>query len=156
MAENFELTPEDRLLWEQRFPRAGYWVGVHNSHPGINNGRPIEPTPPPPYTGPALPPMPPAPAMPPYLGNNQPILGNIHPGAMIPLPPVNPVPIYDIRYHPGAMIPLPPIDPVPIYDIHRHANARSVSIPRDARSSIPPRKLKFGLVHEAAVKNILI
>ena len=96
MANNFSLSPEDRLRWQQRAPRASYWFGVSDTHPFIHGEQPIgAPPPPPPYT-PALP-TPPAPAFQSYQQSILNIPGVIYPGTVIQLPPVNPVPIYDVR-----------------------------------------------------------
>lgn len=74
MANNYTLTAEDRLRWERRAPRASYWLGVSDTHPFINGGRPAGATtitplpmmiPPPPMMLPPLPPimLPPPPPM---------------------------------------------------------------------------------------------
>lgn len=103
MSHNFTLSPEDRLLWQQRAPQASYWFRVSDAHPFINGRQPIGTTLPPlpPYT-PTYPPVPPAPSFQPHLGNNQltpSIPGLVHPRPMTPLPCTNPVPIYDVCHH---------------------------------------------------------
>ena len=116
MAENFTLSPEDRLLWQQRAPRASYWFGVSNTHPFINGGQPI------PGLGAAPPPPPYAPIQPPaYLPNGQ----------LLPGIPVVP--------HPGMF---PHVGHMPIYDV-RHQNEVAPAITGDTRPSLPPRKPKF-------------
>lgn len=95
MANN-HLTPEDIRRYQQRAPRAGYWLGVLPTHPFIHgpavDGQQIPPQdvhqqnpppypfgPPPPYhfQGPPPPPYhlqgpPPPPYLPPYLAPNYP------------------------------------------------------------------------------------
>lgn len=75
MADNFTLSPEDRLLWQQRAPRASFWFRVSDTHPNINGGQPIPglgvAPPPPPYSPPRMP-APPTPTIQPYFGNSQP------------------------------------------------------------------------------------
>ena len=93
------LSPKDCLLWERNAPRASYWLGVSNTHPFIHGGQPMGATLPPPYS-PAPPPTPLTPALQPYHRNNHPIPGIpgvVYPGVTIPLPPTNPVPIYDVH-----------------------------------------------------------
>ncbi|KAF9781634.1 hypothetical protein BJ322DRAFT_1023023 [Thelephora terrestris] len=99
MANNFSSSPEDRLLWQQRAPRASYWFHISDSHPDINGGQPIpEFGPPPPYT-PPHPPGPPAPSMQAHFSNTQvvPSLpGGIHSEATIGFLPASQVPVYDL------------------------------------------------------------
>ena len=67
MSNHPVLSPEDLLLWQQRAPRASYWLRVSDSHPFIDGGRPLETALPPPYTPVHIP----APAILAYLGNDQ-------------------------------------------------------------------------------------
>lgn len=131
MANNFTLSPEDRLLWQQRAPRASYWFRVSDTHPFINGGQPIPglgaTPPPPPYT-PAQMPAPPIPAMQPYFGNGQVIPGI--PAPMMPFPSANTVPIYDVR----------------------HQNV-APTIPEDPRPSLPPHESESSLVYDIPINN---
>lgn len=85
MANNHNLTPADIQRYQQRAPRAGYWLGVLPTHPFIHgpavHGQQIPPQPihqqnPPPYFGLPPPyhlqglPLPPyfAPGYPPPIG----------------------------------------------------------------------------------------
>ncbi|KAF9789323.1 hypothetical protein BJ322DRAFT_1018008 [Thelephora terrestris] len=119
MANNFSLSPEDHLLWQQRAPHASYWFRISDSHPDINGGQPIpEFGPPPPYT-PLHPPGPPAPSMQAHFSNAQvvPSLpGGIHSEATIGFLPASQVPVYDVRQH---------VDLAPV-------------AARDSRTSLPP------------------
>lgn len=119
MAHNFTLSPEDRLLWQQRAPRASYWFRVSNTHPFIHGGQPIPAPgvtpPPPPYT-PVHPPATPTPAYP-SLTDGQLVTSfpqMVHPGVVTPFPPVAvaPAPIYNIYQQNGAAL-VAPEDPQP-------------------------------------------
>ena len=123
MANNFNLTPEDHLHWQRRAPRASYWFGVSDVHPFINSGQPTGTAmlpPPPPYT-PALP-TPPTPDFQPYPVNT----GVVHAETPVQLPPVNLVPIYDIR---------------------NNNSMGSSDTNQNAYPSLPPRKFMFAFVN---------
>jgi hypothetical protein len=136
MANNFTLSPEDHLLWQQRAPRASYWLRVSDTHPFINGGRPIPEfglPPPPPYT-PSHPPTP-VPSTQAHLSN------------------VQGIPNFSGVIHPGVTT-FPPTGQVPIYDIHRHVEPAQV-VPRDSRPALPPRKPTICLFRKGVINDIL-
>lgn len=112
MAQNFSLSPEDRLLWQERAPRASYWFRVSDTHPFIHAGQPAaarSDTPPPPPYMPTVPP-PPAPTGPPPIPvptYQPPAPAPTHrpPAPMPASQPPMPAP----AYHPT--MPMPPYQP---------------------------------------------
>ncbi|THU97007.1 hypothetical protein K435DRAFT_857992 [Dendrothele bispora CBS 962.96] len=99
------FSDEDLHRWRARFPRAGYWLGVHPTHPFIH-GPTIDPAvaaqhaqqnahalgPPPPYVAPnvhALGPPPPYVAPAGGLPTSAPTVPAPVPGAIMPIPPVH-------------------------------------------------------------------
>lgn len=173
MADDFTLSPEDRLLWQRRAPRASFWFRVSDTHPSINGGQPIPglgvTPPPPPYSPPRLP-APPTPQ--PYLGSGQHTYGlgaaPPLPHYLPPYPPTLPTPTLQPYLgngqpitgmpgvaHPGFTVPFPPVNMVPIYDVHHQNNAVPVT-PEDAPPSLPSRKLKFSSIHNVSANDILV
>ena len=57
--------------------------------------------------------------------------------------------------HPGLTIPLSPVNPVPIYDV-RHQNNIPPVTPEDVRPSLPPRKLTLSHLHDVGNDGIPI
>lgn len=141
MTQNFNLSPEDQILWRQRAPRASYWLGVSNAHPFINSGQPIPGlgvTPSLPSYPMMQPPVPATPTLPPYLANGPPIPGipgMVHPGPVAPFFPGIPVPIYDVCHQNGAHHE----DNVPRENHVGHENNVARATP-EAPSHFPTRK----------------
>lgn len=148
MSEN--LTPEDRLLWARRAPRASYWLGVSNTHPNIHGH--YQPTPTGPPTGPPTagppngPPPPYAPPHPPYhphppgfpapglaTGGGQPPFYHPHPA--LPVPGLVTHGGQVMFHHPGPAIGNG-FQQVPLYDVRSQTQAaqplpnRGVSVTR--------------------------
>jgi hypothetical protein len=162
---NFVLSPEDRLLWQQRAPRASFWFRVSDTHPFINNGQPVGTMtqPPPPYT-PVQPPAYPGPVFEPYPGYGQPassIPGMIHPGTVIPPPLANTVPIYDVRDrnrdHTEPIYDVRDRDRMElIYDVHRSNRTEPTNANEIVHPSVPSRKLDFSSVYSALNNTIVL
>ena len=60
-----------------------------------------------------------------------------------------------LGWSPGVMIPLPPINPVPIYDVHR-TDMGPPNICGNTRPSLPPRKLGFRLSYNVTIDDTTI
>lgn len=138
MANNFTLSPEERLMWQQRAPHASYWFGVSDTHPFIHGGQPIPALgvtpPPPPYASTFLPTAP-TPVYPSF-SNSQPIPS---------VPQIT---------RPEAMTPFPLSGPVPIYDVCHKNNVRPAT-PEDSQAPLPLRKLKFNTFCQLVINNTL-
>ena len=113
MAQNFTLSPEDHLLWQERAPRASYWFGVSDTHPFIHGGQPNparSDTPPPPPYIPMVPPPAPTPA--PTYRPTTPMPAYQPPAPMPTYQPPAPTPTYQSAMF---MPPYQPVMPVPPY-----------------------------------------